>query len=282
MTDEDKQLTLWSDGELEFMRDARPLPLIVAAKWGFPLQFHGQEGDYRYALQDWVRGLLHSKGSTLREQVRRLLNDSDVTLAVTTEPYRAADGKTYQVPFVTDRDLYAAAQALRPLGSRTQLAEVHKQILDYLTRSGVFVDAIRRDPKRMAARLEGMVSRSEFTASLVKTVIDLTQGSFAIATNDVYKGLFHRTAAQLKSQLNAKNLRDAMSQPALHLTGLCEWLCAQQIGEAQTLRFEEARCIIQEISGMLGIQVDEIERRLGLDLVTGRKLLGSVDAIRGV
>ena len=37
--------------------DDTPLPLLVAKKWDFPLAFHVVEGQYYYAVQDWVRGL---------------------------------------------------------------------------------------------------------------------------------------------------------------------------------------------------------------------------------
>lgn len=261
--------------------DKRPLPLIVADRWHFPLQSHESSGDKVYSLHDWARGMLGGKPGTIREQVRRLLNDSTVMLNVTVEKYRAPNGKTYNGPFVDAESLYRATQALRPTNARERLSEVHGAILTYLAKAGVFADKARRDPALVAARLNGVETRSYFAAALAQTVVDMSPYGYATATNTEYKGLFGRDAKQLRRDLETDQIRDKMSREALHMVGLCESLCARLIGERQQLTLDEALVVIAEIAGMLGLQVDEIERRMGIDFVTGRKLTSAIDAIRG-
>lgn len=273
------QLSLFGDNQT--LQDKRPLPLIVAERWNFPLQFHVADNEYVYSLQDWVAGLTQGDPGAIRENVRRLLNNADLGLDVTVQKYRATNGRNYNMPFVGDKNLYDIAQALRPLNSRKQLAAVHGEILDYLSKAGAFADKVRRDPKWAATRLEGMVSREQFTYALVTCVTDLGSDGIAIATNDVYRGLYHRTAAQLSKQLDTKNPRDKMTQGALHILGLCEWVCSQQIGEAQSISMEQARAVIQTVAGMLGLQVAAIEKQLGIDLATGKKLISAIEAIKG-
>jgi hypothetical protein len=266
------QLALWQDEDL---KDKRPLPLIVAAKWAFGLQYHVVNGQHIYALQDWVRGMIGGKPEAVRQQVRRLIADSDMGLNVTVEKYLAANGKRYEMPFVADEDLYRVAQALRPLNKREKLSEVHNAIMRYLAKAGAFVDKARRDPKWAAARLEGVIARSAFTEALAQTVIDMTQQGYGTATNDVYRGVFHRDTAQLKSTLNTDKPREKMSQPALHYLGIAEWACAQHIGEAESISFSEARTIIQDVAGLVGVQVGELERHFNIDIVTGKPPLPS-------
>ena len=264
------QLALWEDA---FIPDDTPLPLLVAARWEFPLQYHVTGGKYRYALQDWIHGLTQISGKALWEQVRRLRNDPDCTLNVESEPYRATDGKTYKRPFVDDRSLYRSAQALRPLNSRERLPEVHTAIMEYLAAAGVLADQMRRDPEWAAARIEGMVSRKAMMAALREAVEQAPPWLYGAATNDVYRGLYHRDRDELAAQLETKNVRDKLSVPALRYLDIAEWTISQQIGDMQQIGVEQTRDIIQDIAGMIGVQVGEVEQRLGIDVVSGQKTL---------
>jgi hypothetical protein len=261
------------DSDRRFASDARPLPLIVADKWGFKLAYVDQDGsadNYLYAGQDWYKGL--GGGRQGWSKLKNQLSISSRQL-----PYEAADGKTYEIDFLTAADLYMVAMEMRPLKRRPQLDEIR----EYLRDAGVFADKVRRDPKWAAARIEGKIARSAFMEALAAHVVNMSQQGYGVATNDVYRGLFHRDASQLKADLKTDKPREKMSQPALHYLGIAEWACAQHIGEAQELTFVEARAIIQDVAGLVGLQVDELERRFQIDIVTGRKLLSAVDAIRG-
>lgn len=264
------QLSLWGDTPTS---DKRPLPLIVAEKWAFKLAYIDQDSspdNYLYAGLDWFRGLGGSRQgwSLLKNQL---------SISTRQLPYLAANGKTYQLDFLTHEQLYIIAMEMRPLKRRPQLDAIR----DYLAQAGVISDKIRREPSWAVTRIDGMVSREQFTHALVTCVTDLGSDGIAIATNDVYRGLYHRTAAQLSKQLDTKNPRDKMTQGALHILGLCEWVCSQQIGEAQSISMEQARAVIQMVAGMLGLQVAVIEKQLGIDLATGKKLISSIDAIKG-
>lgn len=264
------QMTLWQEYGGD---DKRPLPLLVAEKWGFKLAYIDQDGDadnYLYAGQDWFKGLGGSKAHWTRTRDELLRSTEKL-------PYVATDGKTYQIDFLTQADLYTVAIEMRPMKKRPQLEEIR----EYLRDAGVFADKARRDPKWAAARLEGKIARSAFMQALTEHVTNMSQQGYGIATNDVYRGLFRRDAAQLRAELHTNNPREKMSQPALHYLGIAEWACAQHIGEAETLTFPQARAIIQDVAGLVGLQVDELERRFQIDIVTGKRLPSPADAIRG-
>ena len=59
---DETSLTRWwldEDGD-SALRDSRPLPLIVAEKWNFRLQYYLIESVAWYAIQDWIVGLTGS------------------------------------------------------------------------------------------------------------------------------------------------------------------------------------------------------------------------------
>lgn len=49
--------------------DDRPLPLIVAEKWDFKLDYAHLGDNYFYAIQDWVTGLTSSNTRTANRTV---------------------------------------------------------------------------------------------------------------------------------------------------------------------------------------------------------------------
>ncbi len=262
-----------------------PIPLRAAKYFGFPLQYH----DEMYSLQDWVAGLTGLSGVQLRKEISRA--KSVVTQMGTTEtegtvtemgtvqkmPYRATDGKTYQTPFVDSRGLWRVVAYLYQTTDRPILQELK----NFLADAGVLVEQIAAEPLRAAERIKGIVSRKEFTATLVEVVTNLPPTGIGLATNDVYRGVFHRDTKQLRQQLQTSNPRDKLSHIALSYLSIAEWISSQQLGNAQEITFEQARSIIKDVCGVIGAQTDEIERRMGIDVVTGRRLLDSTDAIRG-
>lgn len=247
---------------LDDFADKRTVPLIVADKWRFPLAYIDQDGNadhYLYAGSDWFQGLGGSRNHWTRTR-------DDLHLSTVKLPYVARDGKTYQIDFLTQEQLYQVAIEMRPMKKRPQL----ELIRAYLAKAGVFADKARRDPKWAAARLEGQVARSAFTDALSENVTDLTRSDYATATNDVYRGVFHREASELKQALHADKVRDHMSTPALMYLGIAEWASGQRIGEEGAITFSEARNIIRDESGIVGEQVEDFEHRFGIDIVTGK------------
>jgi len=83
--------------------DNTPLPLLGAKKWGFPLAFHIVDGQYLYAIQDWVRGLLGEED--IRYVLSKLKQHKSLKEMWKSLPrlkYKATDGKIYPRDFCTD------------------------------------------------------------------------------------------------------------------------------------------------------------------------------------
>jgi hypothetical protein len=287
-----------------------PLPLIVARKWGFPLAFvETQDGVY-YNVQEWIAGLteasLNSASKLWNDMIRRSdleqLSDS-----IRKFPYIATNGKTYQVDYTDDKALYLVAQHMRVTKARPALATIKQ----FLAEAGAFVDLVRREPETVvtsgaidpdkaldavvqyyrrqgkddnwiSARLTGIVKRNQFTAALKEAVVEmLTKTHYALATDDVYVGLWERTAAKLRQQLElpkGANLRD--HQPALALTyqALAEEVCAKKLGNQTELTLHEARDIIKQVAKMIGVHAKEVSLFLNLDIPTGKPLLRGENA----
>ena len=204
--------------------------------------------------------------------------------------------------FVDDRALYLIAQHLRVTKSRPVLDAIKK----YLAEAGAFVDLVRLEPETavtsgaidpdeaidaaikayraqgkddrwIRARLEGKIKREKFTSALQAAVaILLTRLHYAIATDEIYKGLWGRTAAILRGELDLPSnvsLRD--HQPALALTyqGIAEEVAAQKLGERTELSWDEARAIVRIVAKMIGKQAQATSKFLKIDLATGKPLL---------
>jgi hypothetical protein len=296
-----EQPTLFTPSEAD---DPTPLPLIVAERWGFPLAQHKTETGLVYAVQDWLRGL------TGEEDTRKIWTKFKKTEAgkqMSTWsrrlPYKAKDGKNYQRDYTTDKGLYLIAQYLRVKEDRPMLDEIRR----FLAAAGAFVDEVRRDPdvlldnvtnpdklidaviayyrKRgkddewIQARIEGKIKRNQFTAALTEFVRDMLKPYYGIATDDVYRGLWRRGAAQLKTELglsNQTNLRDHQPTLALQYQGIVEQACAQKLGARQELDWAEAREIIQTVAALVGQNAQQLSQFLQTDLATGQPLLPAV------
>jgi hypothetical protein len=285
--------------------DDTPLPLIVANRWGFPLAHVEMVNGKYYAVQDWIRGLTGEENiRTVWAMFKKTDAGKQMLNSIERLPYKASDGKTYKRDHTTDKGLYLIAQYLRVKQDRPMLDEIRR----FLAAAGAFVDEVRRDPEKLIEkdpdkmldafieyhrkrgkddrwiqmRIESKIKRNQFTAALSEFVIEaLTPRHYATATDDVYGGLWGRTAAQLKGELNVpKNgsLRDHQPTLALYYQGIVEEVCAQKIGQRDELTWGEARDIIQTIAAIIGRQADETGQLLQQDLATGKPLLPSASA----
>lgn len=84
--------------------DERPLPLIIAEKWGFALQYHQRldvPGEYVYALQDWAIGLVGSNGKPAMRDFKLSRASAHFEGNIFKLPYKATNKKTYQMDYVT-------------------------------------------------------------------------------------------------------------------------------------------------------------------------------------
>ncbi len=279
-----------------------PLPQIVAKRWNFPLAYVVDEDQIMYAIQDWVRGIAESdmmKVARIWSQIKNQTSISNRSL-----PYTATDGKTYQRDYTNDKGLYLIAQHLRVTKARLVLDEIKK----YLAESGAFVDLVRREPKTVVtsgaidadaaidagieaylaqgkdsrwieARISGKMKRARFTAALTTAVRELlSRQHYATATDEIYLGLWQRTAAYLKEELNLPpkaSLRDHQPTIALGYQGLAEDIAAQRLGDRDELSWEEARLIVRQVAQLIGKHAAETSLFLQTDLATGKPLLNA-------
>lgn len=284
------QLALFPDDDTP---DSRPLPLIVAAKWDFPLQHYETDGGYLFAVQDWIAGLT---GDDTKKAAKAWMNmQSESVFSKDSLPYLASDGKTYQRDFVDDKMLYLVAQSLRSSVKRTVL----KEVKSYLAASGVLIDEMRLDPSKaieagvgkyqrqgkseawIETRTMGIYNRKLFTAAMDAAIIDLTKQTYGKATETLYKGMWQRTTAQLRNELNlsqGQNIRDAMSSIALHYVGIAELVAAEKLGEAQEVSEVIAMDIIYTVAKIISGQAQKTAEFLGVDPFTGQKLLKAVSS----
>ncbi|MBC7870127.1 MAG: hypothetical protein H7Y09_04760 [Chitinophagaceae bacterium] len=271
----------------------------------FPLASADTEAGTFYAIQDWIRGL------TGADNIRRIWRDmqrggslSQLYDSIVQLPYIATNDKTYQADFINDKGLYLIAQNLRSTKARPALAAIKK----YLAEAGAFVDEVRRDPnivllsgamtpdqameaaiqayraqgkddRWIALRLEGKIKRNLFTAALQAAVAEtLKRWHYATATDDVYKGLWGRTAANLKKELavpKGESLRDHQPTLGLYYQGIAEEAAAYKLGDRQEVTWGEAREIVMMVAGFVGTQAQAMSELLQMDLATGKRLLSA-------
>ncbi len=148
-------------------QDDRPLPIIVAERWGFSLQHHWVDDQWWYSPIDWIAGISSTSINAASEgwtNAQRTTDFSETPFSKRTLSYSASDGKTYQRDFVNDKGLYFIAQHLRTTKKRPAL----KAIKQFLAESGAFADMARRDPEGVAAQLEDYAHDREYRKLLAE------------------------------------------------------------------------------------------------------------------
>jgi hypothetical protein len=282
--------------------DNTPLPLIVANRWNFPLAHIQTDNGMFYAVTDWMRGL------TGDEDIRKILSafkktdaGKQLSNSIRQLPYKAKNGKTYKQDHVNDKGLYLIAQYMRVKQDRPVLDEIRR----FLAAAGAFVDEVRRNPEKLAGavsnpdklleafieyhrrrgmddswirmRIDSKIKRNKFTAALSEFVMQaLAPRHYAMATDDVYKGLWGRNAATLKKELeiaNSESLRDYQPTIGLYYQGIVEEVCAKKLGDKQEITWDEARSIILSVASVIGRQAEETSILMEMDLATGKPLL---------
>lgn len=131
-------------------------------------------------------------------------------------------------------------------------------------------------------RINTKIQRLAFTSALGAAVAEIAQSHYGQATNEIYFGLWRRTAKKLREEMGLKknaNLRDHQPMAALFYQGLAEDACARELGEYQELTWGQALYIIQDAAHFIGKQARAYGQRYGVDLATG-KLIAGVKAKR--
>jgi hypothetical protein len=273
--------------------DQRPLPFLVAEKWGFALYAVYEDNTTWYSITDWIAGLTSTKypGDTWG-QLRKTPDMESVLPRLRQYPYGNGTSQ-----FIDDKGLYRIAIGLRATKNRTSLPDIK----DFLAKAGAFVDLIRRDPEAaelsiaqkrqdkylkqgktpewIASRELGIVTRKQ----LMAMVYDLlgTDEHMAAITNDTYQGVFGMNAQELRVHIGIPStaiLRDHFSTMALVYTQAAEEASRIQLenyDDDDYVAPEDIRAVVSTLSRLVGKQVKEMSKMLGIDIVTGQRLLGS-------
>jgi len=276
---ESRQLSLF-----ESPIDNTPLPERIALHYGFPLQKQGE----LYAVQDWIVGVAQTKdASHFWKQIKKRY--PELGTACSLLPYIAKNGKKYKMDFADAETLYIITANM---GKNTG---IRQQIVTYMAKAGVKIDEYIRDPSQMLAdaknrfdndllheqmRDGGIRSRKEFVGALRDYVETEVFGrDVAIATNTIYKGLFSRNARQLREDLGLsdnESIRDHITTIAIHYLGLVESISAERLKnykDNDLIPFDVAIELIEAVVNPIGLSAERVAAYLGIDLVTGRKMI---------
>lgn len=296
-----RQLSLFD----EAADDSTPLPLIVAERWGFQLRYVIQAGQYWYAVRDWVEGLTGSTDPKRAWQSARNAPEMQPILdAIRRVRLPGTAGSLTQV--IDDKGLYHIAANMRVTKSRGALAEIK----EFLAKAGAFTDLMRRDPQAraelavtagpeavfdatvkryeamgkdpnwIAARLEGVVTRKQFTSALRAAVLNASKSIYGKSTEKIYSGLWQRTTAVLRENLELSegdNIRDHFGEYALIYTRLAEKVATDKLRDAEIVYEALAMDIVFEAAKLIRQQANATSQSLGIDLVTEKPLLPESD-----
>ena len=289
------QMTLFSHNN----QADHPLPLQIASEYGFALQCHTQDDDtVVYAVQDWIAGIAQATAARdFWQKLKKRLDKtgySELYARCLQLPYRASNGKTYQMDFADDETLYQITQRM------DTNTGIRNDVLTFLAKAGAFVDELRQDPEAaqqkiathrqsqalksgkpaswIAQREMGVITRNELTALVVKVCPEMNIGE---VTNIGYKGTLGHDAKGLRKMLaigEKQNPRDHMSEVALAYTMVHEASVRALLSGYAGSDFvpsDVVRKVIQTVADSTGKQAQETAKLIGVDLVTGRKLLSA-------
>jgi hypothetical protein len=273
--------------------DKRPLPEIIAEHYGFSLSYlDHNDGKRYYAVQDWIIGVAHAADprvywSSLKKRVAKagyVLYPPCIQL-----PYRAANGRRYQMDYAQAETLYQITQRM---DANTGLRNA---VLKFLASAGVEVDEQRIDPdkaidaavagyrrqghseKWIQTRILSKLARLYFTASFTKSLRSKPhKWQYAVITDEVYLGLWKRSTSVIKAQMGLKkndSLRDNQSALALSYQMVAENMSGHKLDQKQELIFDEAKKIVRSTSEFVGQQAEDASRYLGIDIATDLPLL---------
>ncbi len=264
--------------------DMRPLPLIVADNWNFPLQHQASDGKTYYAIQDWIAGVGQVKNARrFWSDLKRRLKKSGIDLYASCVQlkYQASDGKTYQMDFATDEALYFITQRM---DTSTGLRD---KILIFLAKSGAQLDKFRLDGTLQEisdkARSKGIESRNKLTDAAKDTHI-YGSPKYGALTATEYHILFKTKEARTAkdelvsilglSEKEAARFRDHISHLALQAMSSAESaIAAKMYAENRLLSDSEQLEIVRYCCRIIAPAFQHLAQYAGVDLLTGKPLL---------
>lgn len=120
---------------------------------------------------------------------------------------------------------------------------------------------------------EGRVKLREWTDTLKAVVVDTINYGHAINTE--YRGLFDKTAKQIREETGFKVARDGMTVEGRAILTAVESILEKMMRQRDALTFAEVIKIIDDVCAIYRPSVDGTQRMLGIDLATGKPLLSS-------
>jgi hypothetical protein len=256
-------------------------------------QWHN--GEWHYSVIDIIAELLekdHQQASTYWRKLKsRLLAEGNETVTFCHRlKMKAEDGRLRFTDVVNTEQALRLIQSipspkvepmklwLASVGTE-RLQEDEDPELAFLRYLETKHDKYRLQGKAeswIVARIEGIVTRKQFVEALKLAVIDAIPMMYSMATEKLYKGLWHRTTAQLRGELNLTkqdNPRDFFGEYALIYTRLAEKLAADKLGQAEIVTLNVGIEIIWTVAKHISIQAKATSEMLGYDLVTQKPLL---------
>jgi DNA-damage-inducible protein D len=235
--------------------------------------------DYRRAKTYW---------STLKARLTKEGNES-VTKCDQLKML-ARDGKSYKTDVINTEQALRLIQSipspnvedmklwLASVGAE-RLQEEEDPELALLVRLGSTADRYKSEGRSnswIEARITGIVTRKQFVDALKDAVLNAEPTMYAQATDRLYKGLWDRTTAQLRGELNLMpkhNLRDHFGKYGLIYTRLAEEISGDKLNQTETVLLYQAMEIVWEVAKLISQQARATSEMLGMDLVTEKPLL---------